>query len=248
MASDNRDDSNDVNGAPVRVATVRVATVRVGRVQPFGPNGEPSATQKAPVEGEVHLGSLGLDGDEHASPNHGGPEKALLHFAAEDYAALGVSGMGPGTFGENLSTHGMTEATVCVGDRYRIGEEVIVEVSQPRQPCWKLSYNAGDREIARLMQDHAATGWYYRIVAPGPVAAGMPIELIERPCPQWPLQRLITAFYATPLDGEFLRAARELELLGREWRAIMEKRLSSGVVEPWEARMYGPLGHAPEPQ
>ncbi|NBC29612.1 MAG: MOSC domain-containing protein, partial [Spirochaetes bacterium] len=164
-----------------------------------------------------------------------------LHFAAEDYATLAARGMGPGAFGENLSTHGMTEVTVCIGDRYRIGDKVVVEVSQPRQPCWKLSHSVGDHEVARRMQELAVPGWYYRVVMPGPVAAGMAIELLERPCPQWPLQRLVRAFYATPLDGGFLREAKELELLGREWRAAMQKRLSSGLVEKWEGRLYGPL-------
>jgi MOSC domain-containing protein YiiM len=224
---------------------VPLDAVLVGRVVSFGPNGEPSATRKSAVEGQVLLSPLGLEGDEHASSGHGGPDKALLHFAAEDYETLAAAAAGtpmdPGAFGENLSTHGMTETTVCLGDRYRIGDEVVVEVSQPRQPCWKLGHSVGDPEVPGRMQDLAVPGWYYRVVTPGPVAAGMTIELLDRPCPEWPLQRLVSAFYATPLDSAFLREASDLELLGREWRAIMQKRMSNGEVEKWQGRLYGPL-------
>ena len=217
----------------------------VGTVQPFGPNGEPSAIRKQPVSEPLELGALGLAGDEQAWHTHGGTDKAMLHHAAEHYELWArifpERTLRPGCFGENLFTRGMTEESVCVGDRYRIGRTVMVEVSQPRQPCWKLSHNAGEREISRLMQEHAASGWYYRVIAPGAIRAGDEIELTERVAPEWPLARLVNSFYGTPLDEAFLREALKLDILGEEWRSVMRERLATGAVEDWDDRLYGPL-------
>lgn len=137
----------------------------------------------------------------------------------------------------------MTERNVCVGDRYRIGcdcdTSVVLEVSQPRQPCWKLAHNSGQRSIPALMQERAATGWYYRVITPGPVRAGATIELISRPCPDWSLQRIVKGFYGTPLDRSFLEQIAALPLLGRAWRDTAAARLETGIVEDWTRRLYG---------
>lgn len=222
-----------------------IEAVMVGTVQPFGPNGEPSAIRKQPVDGPVMLGPAGLAGDEQAYHTHGGVDKALLHHAAEHYEMWAEHfpnlGLTRGCFGENIFTRGMTEKTVCLGDRYRIGDDVVVEVSQPRQPCWKLGYNAQQREIPPLMQERAVTGWYYRVLTPGAIHAGATMELIERTTPEWTLARLITAFYGTPLDAAFLEETVRLDVLRGEWRVVVENRLSTGVVEDWDERMYGDL-------
>jgi len=225
--------------------SVSIETVMVGRIRPFGPNDEPSAIRKEPVGGPIYLGLTGVDGDEQAYHSHGGPDKAILHYAAENYRIwhrfyAGFS-LGRGGFGENISTVGITEETVCIGDRYRIGENVVIEVSQPRQPCWKLGHNAGKREIPRLMQEHAFTGWYYRVVEPGNIHAGALLTRTGRPHPDWPLSRIITGFYGAPLDRDFLTALTELTVLGREWRDLAQKRLDTGAVEDWDGRLYGPF-------
>ncbi len=228
-----------------------IEAVMTGGPKPFGPNGEQSAIRKTPVAGPAMLSAPGLEGDQHTDPNHGGVEKALLHYAAEGYQMWarrfpGFS-LSAGGFGENIVTHGMTEENVCVGDRYLIGGDVLVEVTQPRQPCWKLSYNALDPntgeypDIAAAMQEEGAPGWYYRVLTPGTIEQGMPIELTERPSPGWTLSRLIRSFYGTPLDESFLRQAIEINRLGTEWRTAMERRLERGAVERWEGRLYGPL-------
>jgi MOSC domain-containing protein YiiM len=217
----------------------------VGSVQPFGPNGEPSAIRKQPVDGPVELGHEGLAGDAQAWRTHGGPDKAMLHHAAEHYELWArlfpQRTLAPGCFGENIYARGMTEESVCLGDRYRIGDDVIVEVSQPRQPCWKLGYNAKEYEIPRLMQDHAVSGWYYRVLTPGTIRAGATIELAERRAPDWPLARLVRGFYETPLDTDFLKTAAQSDLLSEEWRTVIGERLSTGAVEDWLVRLYGPL-------
>lgn len=240
-------------------------------------DGEMSAVWKLAAKGPVRLGELGLDGDGHAYSGHGGPEKALLHYAGEHYsmwtqrfpAAARAAGLAVGAapaepedgapdvppdrrqgavelqalpatplFGENVLTFGMTEESVCLGDRYLIGGTVIVEVTQPRQPCWKLGYTAGTPEVPRLMQETAATGWYYRVLTPGAVAVGDPIRLEARPLPDWPLSRIILGFYGTPDDRRLLEQLAELPQLSTEWRTLVEKRLSTGKVEDWSGRLY----------
>ena len=227
------------------MSNCRINAVMTGTVKPFGPNGEPSAIRKCPSEGPVALGELGLDGDEHAYHLHGGPHKALFHYASEHYGMwkeiFPSFQLALGGFGENITTEGMTEANVCIGDRYRIGRDVVVEVSQPRQPCWKLGYNARQREIPRLMQERAAGGWYYRVVTPGPVAEGDQLELTDRPLPEWPVARVILGFYGDPLDDAFLRSLAEMEVLGPEWRAAAQERLETHQVEDWVDRLYGPI-------
>ena len=117
----------------------------------------------------------------------------------------------------------------------------MVEVSQPRQPGWKLGYNARERKIPLLMQERAASGWYYRVLTPGAIHAGDTIELIERTTPDWTLARLISGFYGTPLDATFLQAAAQSGVLSKEWRTAVEQRLSTGVVEDWDERLYGDM-------
>jgi MOSC domain-containing protein YiiM len=221
--------------------------------------GEMSAIWKEPVTGPVQLGELGLDGDRQVYHTHGGPEKALFHYAGEHYLmwaerfpsarqAAGMTATDAGSgraaiptrtlFGENIVTFGMTEKDVCLGDRYRIGETVVVEVTQPRQPCWKLGFTAGAVEVPVLMQETATTGWYYRVVTPGPVAPRDPIRLESRPLPLWTLSRMIWGFYGTPGDRTFLEELESLSQLSTEWRAIVETRLSTGTVEDWNGRLY----------
>ena len=227
------------------MSSCTIQAVLAGRVKPFGPNGEPSAIRKTPSAGPVMLAPLGLEGDEHAYHGHGGPDKALLQYATEHYRMwkelLPGFDLAGGGFGENVPTSGLTEATVCVGDRYRIGRRAIVELSQPRQPCWKLGYNAGQREIPRLMQEHAAPGWYYRVIEPGPIAPGDRMELLERPLPDWTIERVIRGFYGSPMDEAFLESLVDLHALGAEWRTAAKQRSESGEVEDWQNRLYGPL-------
>lgn len=227
------------------MAGTRVEAVLVGRARPFGPNGEPSAVRKSPVSGRVAVRPEGVEGDEQAYHGHGGPEKAVLHYPAEHYDTWRLRfdsfSLEPGGLGENLSTHEMTEENVCLGDRYRLGEGVLLEVSQPRQPCWKLGHSAGIREIPRVIQDEGATGWYYRVAVPGEIEAGMELALVARPHPEWPLSRLLEGFYWKPQNEGFLKEALTVESVGREWRSAMERRLEEGNVEPWEGRLYGPF-------
>lgn len=212
----------------------------------MGPHGEQSAIRKHPAGGAVAVALEGLDGDEHAYHGHGGPDKAILQYAVEHYESYrerfpgfaAEPGSDRGGFGENLSAPGMSEETVCLGDRYRIGT-VLAEVSAFRQPCYKLGYTSGVSEIPRHMQEDATTGWYYRVLQPGTVAAGDEIVLLDRPYPRWSVARLIRGFYGTPLDRDFIGDALAIPVLGMEIREALDRRRASGKIEDWESRLYG---------
>lgn len=123
------------------VPPARIEALLVGRAAPLRGT-ERSAIRKTAISGAVTVTTLGLDGDEQADLSvHGGPEKAIHHYPFDHYASWrgmrsSVSLDAPGAFGENISTYGLTEETVCIGDQFQLGTAV-VEVSQPRQPCWK---------------------------------------------------------------------------------------------------------------
>jgi MOSC domain-containing protein YiiM len=121
---------------------------------------------------------------------HGGPDKAVLACGYGHYPAwrelLGRADLGPGWFGENLSIEGADERTVCVGDRFAIGQARF-EVTQPRQPCATLNRRFHRKDMVKLVQEHHRYGWYLRVLTEGWIEASMPVALLDRPCPQWPV-------------------------------------------------------------
>ena len=145
-----------------------------------------SAIVKSPVAGRRRLSETGLAGDTQADRRaHGGDGKALHHFPAEHYARLATAfpdaqHLGPGGLGENISTRGLTEADVCIGDVFRIGGARI-QVSQPRTPCWKIDRRSGSEGVAAFIAAHGLAGWYYRVLEEGEIAAGDWLEHLERP-------------------------------------------------------------------
>lgn len=227
-------------------APIRLDTLLVGAAAPFGPPGKTSAIAKQPVDGPLPLGPEGFPGDEQADRRvHGGPEKAVHHYPRDHYAAW-RDALHPapavldaaGAFGENLSTTGLTEADVCVGDVWRLGGAVL-QVSQARQPCWKLNHRFGVRDMAKRVQTTGRTGWYYRVLEAGAVARGDALSLIDRPHAAWPLTRLLRVLYVTPLDRAALTAMAALPELASSWRNLAENRLARGTVEDWNRRLDG---------
>ena len=148
---------------------------------------------KTLVTGPVFAGVSNLVGDGQADlVNHGGIDKAVLAYSADHYPAwraeLNIPDMTYGAFGENLTIAGLTEDSVCLGDLIQIGE-VKFEVSQPRQPCWKLSRRWRNHELTGIVVRNGRSGWYLRVITEGWMEAGMPVKLIERPNPEWTIAR-----------------------------------------------------------
>lgn len=227
-------------------AGVTLLAVCTGRARAFGPAGQPSAIDKRPCAGHVRLGPLGLQGDEQGDRRvHGGADKAVHHYPFEHYAAWreelgGAAALSSaGAFGENLSTHGLTEHEVCVGDLFRAGT-ALLEVSQARQPCWKVDLRFAAPGMARRMQDNGRTGWYYRVIEAGELISGDRLELIERPCPDWSLARLLRVLYHDCLNRQDLSAVADLAPLAEGWRRLAAARLATGRVEDWSRRLSVP--------
>lgn len=143
-----------------------------------------TAIFKYPVSGRVAIAGVNITGDDQADRDvHGGPDKAVYAYAAEDTqwweARLGRP-LGPGAFGENLTTRGLDLTGAVVGERWRVGS-AILEVSQPRLPCFKLGLRMADRHFPRRFAAAVRPGAYLRILGEGHVGAADTVEVVSRP-------------------------------------------------------------------
>jgi MOSC domain-containing protein YiiM len=182
-----------------------------------------SAIWKEPVVGRAWVGTLGIRGDAVANTKvHGGPDQAVLMYAATHYptwrAEWGRDDIGPGAFGENLSVDGLTEESAYLGDVYRIGTARL-QVTKPREPCATLARRHRRPDMIAIVQANGRGGWYLRVLEEGEVDAGQPIELMERPHPEWPVREVGRAMLGRKTDPE--RAARlaRCPALAANWRA-----------------------------
>lgn len=204
-----------------------------------------SAIDKQSVDGEQWLTTTGLRGDEQADLTvHGGREKALHHYPSEHYAFWAgqmpelAAKFVPGGFGENLATTGLTEDVLCIGDVLQIGEAT-VQVTQGRQPCWKLSAHMGREDMAAQFQKSGRTGWYYRVLEEGTVRAGDLIALQDRPQPGWSLSKVIAARFNPRLDRQTATALSEIEELSASWRSGFARKSNPDYAEDTAARLVG---------
>jgi MOSC domain-containing protein YiiM len=186
-----------------------------------------TAIFKQPIAGPVRVGIETIEGDGQADLRyHGGPDRPMLAYCAEHYprwaAEMGSKHAVPGGFGENLTISGMDEQTVCLGDKYSIGD-VRVEVSQPRQPCAKLARRWQSPELPALVIKHNRGGWYMRTLREGMIEAGMSVELIDRPYPTWTIARAMDVYYHGKHDAAAIEALANLPPLSEQWRSHFEK-------------------------
>lgn len=143
-----------------------------------------TAIWKAPVPGRVRVTRLGLEGDKQSDLRvHGGPDKAVYGYPSEHYEYWGreLPGMDLpwGAFGENLTTEGLLERGVRIGDRFRAGSAEF-QVTDPRMPCYKLGVRFGRDDMVKRFLASGRSGFYLAVLREGEVAAGDPIELIAR--------------------------------------------------------------------
>ena len=222
---------------------LRLNALLIGPVRPLGPRGAPSGIAKTPVSEPLFLIETGFEDDRQGDTvHHGGPENAVHHYPFEHYPAwqeaIGNSGIldRPGAFGENLSTTGLTESDIAIGDVFELGS-AIIEVSQGRQPCWKLNERFGYRTMAKLVQGSGRTGWYYRVLKPGLVSPGDVLKRIGRSTPEWTLSRNWHVLYVDTLNRQELEGLAKLPRLADGWRNHAIRRLQSKTVEDWTARL-----------
>jgi MOSC domain-containing protein YiiM len=175
----------------------RILSIQTGRVQALGGDNDDSeswtsAIRKATVSGSVEVQQAGIVGDEKADlVHHGGSDQAILAYAGQHYdhwnAEFPDKLFEAGGFGENLTVADLDESQRCIGDTFQVGD-CILEISQPRQPCWKLSRRWDLPRLAVLMQQNGRTGRYLRAIEPGQIEAGMTLAMIARPFPELTVQ------------------------------------------------------------
>lgn len=225
--------------------SAEILALYAGAVAPLrhGRTTVPSAVVKESVSGSAAVRHEGLVGDEQADrKNHGGPDKALLVFASEHYAdpASPVFRLAVGSLGENVSTRGVVEADLRVGDVVRLGDTVC-QVSQPRRPCFKMAARHGLRDLPVRMQDAGHTGYYLRVLVPGRVEAGQLVVLERRASHDVTVAEVnrVVNVDKRDLDGAaFVLSAGDD--LPAHWRTTLEERLADPrATSDDDDRLYG---------
>ena len=208
----------------------RLVSLNVGEPKPLAYRGKhvQSGFRKSPEPGGLWLGETGLEGDGQADlENHGGPEKAVCVYPLEHYPYWQERlerPLEPGAFGENFSTEGLLESDVCIGDVYRVGG-ALVQVSQPRQPCYKMAARHGVKELALWVLETGFTGFYFRCLEPGEVRAGEGISLVRRARTPVSLAEANRVMHHDKRDVESIELLLAVPELAASWRRTFEKRL-----------------------
>lgn len=234
---------DDDHVAPIPPRDVLLC-VRTGKVRPFGGVKLRSAINKAARQGRIRVTATGLAGDEVHFEEHGGPEKALHHYDASHYATWNAEVPGRahlfrvGGFGENLSTALLSETNVCIGDTFRVGPDVLIQVSGPRQPCFKLNHRFEYKKASSVAQNSGRTGWYYRVLRTGYIEEHDAFELVERINPRWSLSRVQKYLYHDIANTAAMAELVQLPGLGEEMVRIFRGRLAKGA-EDFSGRLEG---------
>lgn len=185
---------------------------------------------KHAITGPVHLGPTNLYGDGQADlVHHGGPDRALLIYSAEHYPAWEERFGYPltyGSFGENFTVSNLDEQHVCIGDRWA-SDEIEIEVSQPRLPCFKLARRLDMPGLNLEVIQNRKGGWYCRTLKQGPVRAGQRLKLIERPNPAWNIDRAFHLYMTEKKDRLVLTELKDLPQLSTLWKDSLTKRLEA---------------------
>ncbi len=213
---------------------ITVTSIQVGSPRQLGTPGAGESQQrpwrstifKHPVPGPVWLSRTGLDGDSQVAPTHGGPEMAVLAYAQTHYrrwqAELQRHDITAGGFGENFTIQGQDETGVCLGDVYAVGG-AIVQVSQPRTPCWKLARRWRQADLVERVLASGRHGWFFRVLQEGYVSPGQCLALRDRPLPTWPMARVSAIKHGRELDPAGAAELACCELLAPDCRAAMAK-------------------------
>ncbi|KAE8442897.1 hypothetical protein EG329_002569 [Mollisiaceae sp. DMI_Dod_QoI] len=237
--------SETQNLEPLPQCADTILQVRTGKVKPFYGLSSNSGIFKTPHSQPVKVNTIGLEGDERAYIPHQSPEKAIMQYASQHYEfwqkELPESAhlFTRGGFGENIVTDKMSEDTVCIGDIYRLGKEVEIQVSEPRAPCFKLNHRFQVKDMSKRSQDANKTGWYYRVLKEGWIEAGDEMVLLERPHPKWTLVKVQWFLYRDRKNTEAMKELASLPEMGQETREIFLGRLTKGHFRDDNERLIG---------
>jgi MOSC domain-containing protein YiiM len=210
---------------------MRVVSLSVGLPREVDWHGRTVLTSifKTPVDRRLRVTTLNIEGDEQSDLTvHGGVDKAVYAYPSEHYEywrrELPGTDLPWGVFGENLTTEGLLEADVRIGDRFRVGSAEFV-VTQPRMPCFKLGIRFGRPDILKRFLRSGRTGFYFAVTTEGEVGAGDSIELIERADEGLTVADVVNLYTVDAENQELLRRATESSILPEGWKDYFRKRL-----------------------
>jgi MOSC domain-containing protein YiiM len=203
---------------------MKVVSVNVGMPREIMTKMGPVTTGifKQPIAGPVMIRTLNLDGDRQADLNvHGGPQKAVYGYPTEHYPywheQLPQTTTTPGMFGENLTTEGLFEDSLYIGDRLKVGNAV-VEVTQPRMPCYKLALRFERDDMIKRFLASGKSGFYFSVVEEGIVSSGSRIEIVSRDGFKVSVSDITRLYISHEPDTELLERAVSVQALPQSWK------------------------------
>jgi MOSC domain-containing protein YiiM len=209
---------------------MRIVSINVGRPREVAWNGRTVLTSiwKDPAAGPIRVGALNLAGDEQSDLGvHGGPDKAVYAYPSENYpwwrAELPGVELPWGIFGENLTTEGLSEEAVCIGDRLLAGNAEF-EVTQPRMPCFKLGLRFGRTDMVRRFRHSGRNGFYLRVLREGEIRSGDAIHHSAGPGARMSVREIAALYTAQQAAVDVLRRAASLPGLSDVWREEFLKK------------------------
>lgn len=211
---------------------MKVISVNIGAPKTVMIDGKPFTTgiYKKPVMEPLFVTKHNFVGDGQADlVHHGGYDKAICAYPSEHFAEWEKRyhrPFSPGAFGENLTLEGLTEAQACIGDIFSVGTAVI-QLSQPRQPCFKLAKRHGLPDLPLAVQQTGRTGFYFRVLQEGIIQQGDKLTLVERSQTQLSIQYVNHIYYVEKTDGEAMQKIIAEPALSESWRKAFAARLSA---------------------
>ncbi|MCX4025934.1 MOSC domain-containing protein [Endozoicomonas sp. SM1973] len=221
--------------------------ILTGTSQALGDNTQ-SAINKVPIRQPVFCSDQGLETDEQYEERfHGGPERALHFYPSEHYAywetywqAMQLESPGfsfkPGVFGENLSDNQFDEDNCHIGDIFKLGEAV-VQISQPRSPCYKLNIQFNYPQMSVLMQANGKTGWLLRVLQEGMVKPADQLELLETSDERLSVRKCADILYNNAFNQTDLEHLAAHNALSKNWRRHASHWLEDGKPNDWTRRL-----------
>ena len=213
---------------------MKVVSVNVGMPRDAMWKGLPVWTSifKESMNGPVMINKLNLTGDSQADLSvHCGPDKAVYGYPSKHYEywreQVAGAKLSCGAFGENLTTEGLSESTLCIGDRLKIGSAVLV-VTQPRMPCYKLNLRFGRDDMIERFLVSERTGFYLSVLQTGDVSAGSKIEILQRDPNRVSVTDVVRLYLGYTRDIELLRRAVTVTSLPHNWRTQLLARADVG--------------------
>ncbi len=204
----------------------------IGQVQALPVSGRPTAMYKTPVQDPIELGVEGLIGDQHADLRvHGGPEKAVHLYPSTHYAKLAAQFgdaaplLVPGSMGENIATADLDERDVRLGDVWQLGS-ALIQVCQPRNPCWKIDERFGCDGMALFIDQHLLTGWYWRVLQTGVVNPTDTLVLHQAASQATTLHQAMMLWREHRPDLDALSQLAETPGIAKVWQDKIRQRVS----------------------